>query len=322
VLRAIGPIFFIIILCRVNLSAIANVLVKIKPGYLLISAMLNAVLFILKAQRWRILLRMQRIKYPFGLSLRAVMGAFYISLITPGRVGDLVRVLYVREHLNISWGKAASSLIFDHLCDILLFVMIVLTGVYMLSLNTLNLQVGCILVFAAIALTFFLVLSSTRNRIVKWMAKHNMFSKRAASIQLTIEDFLQGLKDFFQARLIFVGALTIVINAVLFVAGYLLARSLDLPLSFSFIAYAMAACTLVSLLPISFSGVGVRDSVLILLFAKEGLGADLAVSFSILLLVVLNVFSGLFGLIAWIIHPVQWKRTLNTDDGPHRLLDV
>ena len=53
----------------------------------------------------------------------------------------------------------------------------------------------------------------------------------------------------------------------------------------------------------------VRDATFVPLFVRVGLSADQAVTFSLLVVLVLNVVAGLMGLVAWTIHPVSRERS-------------
>jgi len=267
-------------------------------------------LFICKTQRWRILLEMQDIEYAFGSALSAVISAFYVSLITPGRVGDFVKVFYVREGRNVSWGKALSSVLVDRFCDLALIGAMGLTGAYLFSVGSENarlLWAGALLIL--VLTTALLFNRQVMTRLLVWLASWRSHSGSASRVEFNLEEFLQGIEALRSPRLLWVGVLTLLTNATFFLAGYFIARSLGLPLDFAFVSFAMAVGTLVSLLPFSFSGVGVRDAALILLFARQGLSADQAVTFSLLLVLVLNVVAGLMGLVAWTAHPVSWGQT-------------
>ena len=309
-LRLLGPALFIVILLRVDLSAVALALITATPVYLLLAVAMHGPLFICKTQRWRMLLAMQDIEYAFGSALLAMLSGFYVSLITPGRVGDFIKVFYVREGRNVSWGKALSSVLVDRFCDLALIGAMGLAGAYLLPVGSENARL--LWAGALLSLTLAAALLFNRRvmtRVLAWLADWRSHSGPAARLEFNLEEFLQGIEALRSPGLLWVGALTLLTNVAFFLSGYFIARSLGLPLDFGFVSFAMAVGTLVSLLPFSFSGVGVRDAALILLFARQGLRADQAVTFSLLLVLVLNVVAGLMGLVAWTIHPVSWERS-------------
>jgi len=67
----------------------------------------------------------------------------------------------------------------------------------------------------------------------------------------------------------------------------------------------MALSNLISFIPISISGLGTRDAILIYLFSLIGLKPELAVSYAFLIFITFFVSGGLMGFVAWWIHPLE-----------------
>jgi uncharacterized membrane protein YbhN (UPF0104 family) len=86
-----------------------------------------------------------------------------------------------------------------------------------------------------------------------------------------------------------------------FSAATLLARSLDLPINYSLAGLIVVLVFSASALPISVSGHGVREGVMVFLFAHLGLGAgpEAAIAYS-LLLYGIGLFWSLFGGLAYL----------------------
>jgi uncharacterized membrane protein YbhN (UPF0104 family) len=85
---------------------------------------------------------------------------------------------------------------------------------------------------------------------------------------------------------------------------YFGAMALNIPVTYFHMILILPFTTLVEALPISFSGVGTRDAVLILMFTLLGISSSLAVSFSIMILI-LNYIMNLFGVLFWIKNPFK-----------------
>ena len=92
---------------------------------------------------------------------------------------------------------------------------------------------------------------------------------------------------------------------------YLLAIGLNIPVSFFYLASCVSISNIISLLPVSVSGIGTRDVLLIALFSQVGLSAESAVGFSFMFLVFFSGMSALFGFIAWTLNPISFG-SLNT----------
>jgi hypothetical protein len=84
---------------------------------------------------------------------------------------------------------------------------------------------------------------------------------------------------------------------------YLLALALGLPLSYLQVSYTVAIGSLVTLLPISISGLGTREAAIIAYLATAGITGEQALGFSLLVFAAFYVAGGLFGAVAWLIKP-------------------
>jgi uncharacterized protein (TIRG00374 family) len=77
-------------------------------------------------------------------------------------------------------------------------------------------------------------------------------------------------------------------------ALYFLAKSLNIDINLIESAWLLSVISIASLLPISFSGLGVREGTLIFSMSKIGVGSSEALSFS-LLIFILGILTGLIG---------------------------
>ena len=60
----------------------------------------------------------QGIKYSIIETFIIYMSALYIGFVTPGRLGEFVKVIYVNDK-NVSYGKGFSSVLIDRFFDFL-----------------------------------------------------------------------------------------------------------------------------------------------------------------------------------------------------------
>lgn len=72
----------------------------------------------------------------------------------------------------------------------------------------------------------------------------------------------------------------------------------------------MAISNLISFIPISISGLGIRDATLIYLFSLIGLKPELAVSYAFLVFITFFVCGGPMGAGAWWIKPLKITRSV------------
>ena len=108
-IRFIGIPIFVFILFKVDTYKLIEIITEIDLVYLLISTILNIPQLFIKSFRWNLLLKKQGINYSFLHSFMVFLNSLYVGLITPGRIGEFIRVIYLKQDKGVSISKGACS---------------------------------------------------------------------------------------------------------------------------------------------------------------------------------------------------------------------
>ncbi len=314
-IRFIGIILLIFILTRVELSSIAYTVTKVNLWYLALAIILTLPLVFIKSWRWQFLLKIQGITYPLRQAFPAYFSGIYLGLATPGRLGDFARVLYLTNDKKLPFGEAFSSVLADRLCDIYLLVIVGGFGLIAFSL------LGGGTISAVIVLLLLLVISLLllNRRIGKGLMglvyRARVFRKFEERIDTSVDQFYWGVERLTGRKLVSPLLLTIAAYAIYFGQCYLLTLSLNLPLSFFYVATCMAVAVLIAMIPVSIAGIGTRDATLIALFSLQGVTAESALSYSLLVLFTFYICVGAMGAIAWQIKPLHIAQEKQSANG-------
>jgi hypothetical protein len=85
--------------------------------------------------------------------------------------------------------------------------------------------------------------------------------------------------------------------------GWLIGRALGLGLSYFDVMSMLAITSLLGLMPISISGLGIRELFFALVFPTLGLSAEQGVAFGLMVFVFMYLFFVAAGFVAWQIRP-------------------
>ncbi len=111
-IRLAGPLLFLLILSRIDLGRTVEMLRTVRPQFLLAAAILYPLLILLKSGRWHLLLWQQGVSYGFVPAFAVYNSALAAGYVTPGRLGELVKALYLRKDEGVALGYAF-SLVFN-----------------------------------------------------------------------------------------------------------------------------------------------------------------------------------------------------------------
>ena len=146
--------------------------------------------------------------------------------------------------------------------------------------------------------------STLSKKITKKLVASLIPEKYRGSTAAALLDFEGSLRKIRGRQWLQAVGLTLSGWILYYLTVYLLAASINIHIPFFFLVACVSITAVITLIPISISGIGTRDAVLILLFAQLGLSQESAVAFAVMILFMYAV-NGLIGLVAWLYKPVR-----------------
>lgn len=314
-IRLLGIFLLIFILTRIDLSSVVSTTARVNLWYLALAIALIIPVIFLKSWRWQSLLKMQGITYPLRRAFLAFFGGIYLGLATPGRLGELGRVFYLTDDKDLSFGGAFSSVLVDRLFDIYLLLLVGGYGLIAFHLIRGSMIVSVIILTLVLALPLLFLNKRIGKRLIGLVYQAKLLRRFAGKLDASADQFYSGVNRLTNPSLILPLLITLAAYAILFAQYYVLALALNLSLSFLDIAIYMSVANLVGLIPVSIAGIGTRDATLIVLFSLQGIGAESALSYSLLVLFVFYICGAAMAAIAWQIKPLQISRGKQCGEG-------
>lgn len=310
VVRLLGPIILVVLLWRLGDPAEVLGLIAAADLPLVGAALLiNFANIHLKVLRWRALLSARGIDYPLGRAWGAFLSSLFVGMLTPGRVGDVLRIQYLRHDEGTPYSEGLASVVMDRLCDLYVLGFMVAAAVARFS----SVVVGDLAVVTWIGVGA--VVLAPVVLLVPGLAERTMgiVYARVAKDPTGLDRFLEALRGYLGKGLIAAVPLSIVAILLTFVQGWLIARAMGLDLGYLDVAALLAIGNLLGLLPISISGVGVREAFYAAIFPSLGLSAASGVGFGLLVFAVIYLGLTLKGFVSWQIAPPPTRRLAEID---------
>lgn len=306
-IRYLGVLFLIVILANIDVKLLLKYLSNINPSLCLLVLVLNVPQFFIKSFRWNQLLKQQKIIYSVFNTFQIYISSIFIGFITPGRLGEFIKAVYLKSDKSVSLSKGMSSVLVDRLFDLYLLIILGLIGIWKFDIlgklsNTSLLQLIIFILFPLIILNKQLM-RKVIGLIYKFVIKKK--AQLRDKIEEGFEDFYNGINQLINFKLVFSALLTCFSYSVFFVQCYLIVIAMGISVNFITITLFMAISNLISFIPISISGLGTRDAILIYLFSLINLNAELAVSYSFIVFITFFVCGGLMGAVAWWMNPIK-----------------
>ncbi len=317
-IRLIGPALLVLVVWRLDdKAALWDALKSADVSLVALAIVLNVPVVHFKVARWRDLLGARGHRYPLGRSYAAVLSSLYLGMLTPGRVGDVLRVQYVKREIDVPYADGLAVTIMDRFCDLYVLAAVAALGTVhftrALDSNLASLSWLAVAV-ALLAPTLFLfegfgelLARMLRRLTVRWHA--------------SLSALLEALRALVGRAFLIAMLLTAASFAINYVQGWMIARAIGVDLGFIDVAALLSITSLLGLMPISVSGVGVRELFLAIVFPALGFVAAQGVAFGLLVFACNYLAIVLAGFVAWQISPPPFDVRVPVDtgsEGPER----
>lgn len=271
ILPLIGiALFLYIIIYRVGIGNLIEDLTSINPLYLLLAVSVIIPRTFIVGKKWDYILKKQNIKLPFFTVLKTYfIGTFYGAL-TPGWLGTYVRIPYVMKKAKIPLGKSTSNVVIDTIVDLVSVLFLIIAGTILIYPYFPNfLPIVITLLFVILSLCIYLRDKKRSEKYFRLLVKLLIPSKYKEKISKQFESFYS---DIPKVRQMIVPIMLAMIAWILsYTQIYLIAEGLfanqpiHIPYVYFILVYPLVF--LVELIPISISGLGIREGALIALLS-------------------------------------------------------
>jgi uncharacterized protein (TIRG00374 family) len=227
-----------------------------------------------------------------------LIGIFFMNFVPGGGVsGDVARLIYVNREVRDK-AFVLSTLVYERLVGLFTLLLIGLaatittrtTGQAERDILFAETLLGLAFVITATLLSGYV--SSKLARLITSLSARLKIERLGRAATRTLE----AISDLRRYRwmLLRTIALSIVIRVVWGLGCFVVAQAMGLPLGLPIVFAFISLVDLIRMLPISIGGLGVREWVVIVLFASAGISREQALTFSILAFapIYLNAIAG------------------------------
>ncbi|MEI6831329.1 MAG: lysylphosphatidylglycerol synthase transmembrane domain-containing protein [Candidatus Omnitrophota bacterium] len=247
--------------------------------------------------RWRMLLKAANICIPLKKLISSFSGGIFFNVFLPSTIGgDIVRSADLAEHTKRA--KTVIATVFlDRLSGYIGLVIVILPAI-LLRKDLIHDNVVFSSITVMIALLVIVLLILFNNRIYSIVTKF-LSTPGAGKIKETIKDMHQEIHIFRNHKkvIIYNLALSTLIQVISPLGVYFIACSLGLKVNFIYFLIFLPIIGAVTLIPISIGGLGLREGLFVVYFAKAGVIKQLALAMSLLSFSFVLIYAAIGGFI-------------------------
>lgn len=285
----LGLPILVYILSTLDFAEIRKALAQSDLGYISLGLGIVTLTQLPRALRSWWLMTGQGIMIPRRLGMHAYFQSAFWGLVSPGRVGELSKVVYLDGHATS--GKSIGNVLTERLVDLMCILLITFIASSFVGGTIAEsfawFAGGC---FLAGCLGF------------AWIDLSRILARRIPQLE-KLSNALQKFAGVNGKARIFV--LSFLVWVTYYVGMSLIAIGVGVEKPLTFLIFSICVANLASLIPISVAGIGTRDAALVGLFHEFGIAGELALVLSSLFLVAYATQIGFLYLVAFMTRDVK-----------------
>ncbi len=290
---------------------IAEVLKTIKTmelNYLYLSIMLFFLYYGFFSLRWKFLLQSQDIEISIGISYLYLLVAFFFNNFLPSGLGmDIIRSGYAGGRKNFE--KAFGASLMERLLGMVGMMCIGLFAIFSLRVEFISLVILYLFLIIFVVVVYLLLVSFKSD----WL-KDKLLSMKFLNLGESITTLYSAFKLYKKKRkAVMIGIVySLMVQTTIISINFFLSKGLSMDISFILLIAYIPLITIISLIPITINGLGMRESAYVFLFSSYGIAQEEALSLSLLFFAASVIASSVGGIVFIFIRRTHQKKRIDS----------
>ena len=285
------PVFiYLILIFLSDFQKIINEIINLKVEYFLIFTGFWSLGVILRIIRWHIYMKKLDTRIPFKKNVLYYLSG-YSMLLSPGRVGEIIRSPYIKRDYGIPISKTASLIFVERFYDFLSVISIITIALFFTDISKI------VLVFPLGILSVMLFIILNKKLFIKFnnkMKKFKKIEKMVPNLEDSYEVIFSLLKPKFFGISFF---LTLSVVGFESIAAYFLLNSVNASIDFAILTVIFNTSSFLGAISFIPAGFGVMEGSLSGLLFLHGIPEHVGFSAAILLRIIATGFFSIIGII-------------------------
>lgn len=281
-----GVILLGLLIKKVELNRITAIISEIDIYLFIAALMVYYANFVIGGFNLFLLLNPLKKNIGFIDAAKYYMTSWSIGLCIPGKIGEFSIIYFLQKH-NITIGEGFIITIIDKLFSVLILILMASFGLFLFFDKIISIKIILLLIFLIAVFIVVIISNSGRRLIRKYILR-----KYAALFKGFSRTLFKYLKK--EKKILLVVLLLTILKLVVASWGIsLFFRSLGIYASVYNIILITSIITIISLIPISISGLGLREVSAAYLYPLIGINQNVTIS-AYLIILVINYLTALY----------------------------
>ncbi|MGB2692307.1 MAG: lysylphosphatidylglycerol synthase transmembrane domain-containing protein [Thermodesulfobacteriota bacterium] len=293
---AIAIAIIIFLFTKISFPDVVGSIISAKLHYVILAIIVSVLAWIVASYRLKFFSALQGLLISMFQAFEINLSTLFYGLFLPG--GNLTGGIIKFYKLSSKEKKLSEAFITLAIERVFATLALCIIGLFFWILSfpkDLNLLVlSMVIILLGLGSFCSLIFIDREQRVIKWLLRlaNNVYV--SPKLNRFVKN-VSGLGKIPLESLIFMIAISMASQLLNVFVFFLLLKSIDLDVSFVSIGWIRSVVVLVTMIPISISGMGLREGSFIILLGAYGISENSAFAYSIIVFAVTRVLPGLLG---------------------------
>ena len=299
ILKTVGIIIFIYIMSIIDFPRMKIIIAEIKIYYLILAIIFSLILVMVKTMRWQYINHILHFNVPFFSAVKISIIASALGMITPGRLGELIKVRSIKRYTP-DLTKRWSGILIDRIHDVIVLLFTGLVAVFFITQIELNSSYSYFFLFI-LSILIFLFINKYWEVCLFWFIGRILNQGEYLSVKEKVKDVFNNFSKTFKASFLNSFCYSVVSYFIQCIITLMIVFSMGVNIPFHVIFIVISVSAFASLLPITVGGLGTREGIYIYLFSQHGISIETSLAIAFIDgILIFTFFIGMLAFIFWV----------------------
>jgi glycosyltransferase 2 family protein len=311
-----GIIFLIILIYTIDIKFLVA-LKAIKHYYYFELALFIPLLInpLISSNRWKILLRVQGIVESVYSLIQINFVSVFLGILLPSSTGfDAIRIFIIEKRNSHKTGKGGATVLVERFLGIYVLSVIGIIG----SIYSVKHSGSVNILYSIIVINLFISMIFWIFRSEYLFSKINILFSRTNKLD-RVKNYIiliySSVKSFELKKVLgSIVPLILLFQISNIICGILIFKALDVNVPFYFHLVFFPLISIISIIPISISGLGLREGAFVYFYGMLGIDGSICFLVSIIYYFLLMIIPAILGFLIFVFGPDQYKNIKNELD--------
>ncbi|MCX6666184.1 MAG: lysylphosphatidylglycerol synthase transmembrane domain-containing protein [Euryarchaeota archaeon] len=306
-LPLVGIILFIYLLYTLDIGQIIVAILSISPIYIILSAVLTIPVLFIRTYAWMLILKQHHINLRYFQAMKIFLIGYFYGSITPGYLGQLMRIPYMKEKTAEPYGKLfVNSVLETTIHTLSLYAMMFIGAFLIIGSQPLLFALVAIWLLSVIFVFWYFIRKERGEKIFTVLIKYLTPKQLRPELNKFASTFYQDFPTI--KKLILPLLIGISTWVIVFTQEYIIVLALGLTIPYIYFLLLFPIANTAGFIPITFAGLGVREFTAIFLFSTLfSITGEKVFVFTLVGFLITDLLTGFYGLILSFTEPRKQK---------------